>query len=151
MITPPEATVERAWERGERFGRYKAVDDLLYHNVEAYTGIPRLFFTWMAHKNKQIHFEFLDNSVPKGTKPKTVAFGTCNELNILDMKSLIDVERFKKINVSARRPEDVYAGCTLAPEKNIEFLRKCARTFSLINFAEVPALAVYTPKSRAGS
>jgi hypothetical protein len=143
MITPPEATVERAWERGERFGRYKAVDDLLYHNVEAYTGIPRLFFTWMAHKNKQIHFEFLDNSVPKGSKPKTVAFGTCNELNILDMKSLIDVERFKKINVSARRPEDVYAGCTLAPEKNIEFLRKCARTFSLINFAESGTGRVY--------
>ena len=24
--------------------RYKAVDDLLYHNVEAFTGIPELFF-----------------------------------------------------------------------------------------------------------
>jgi hypothetical protein len=33
MITPPEATVERAWTRGEQFGRYKAVDDLLAHNV----------------------------------------------------------------------------------------------------------------------
>ncbi len=30
MITPPEATVERAWTRGERFGRYKAVEDLLH-------------------------------------------------------------------------------------------------------------------------
>ncbi|WP_204338098.1 hypothetical protein, partial [Proteus mirabilis] len=37
MITPPDATVERAWARGEMFGRYKAVDDLLAHNVEAYT------------------------------------------------------------------------------------------------------------------
>ena len=35
MITPPEATVERAWERGKKIGRYKAVDDLLAHNIEA--------------------------------------------------------------------------------------------------------------------
>ncbi len=95
MITPPEATVERAWIRGERFGRYKAVDDLLYHNVEAYTGMPRLFFTWTGNEGKQIHFEFLDNSVPKGTPPRTVAFGTKSELNILDIKSFIDVDRFK--------------------------------------------------------
>ena len=46
MITPPEMTVERAWLRGLRLGRYKAVDDLLAHNVEAYTGMPELFFTW---------------------------------------------------------------------------------------------------------
>ena len=37
MITPPGETVERAWYRGLKTGRYKAVDDLLYHNVEAYT------------------------------------------------------------------------------------------------------------------
>ena len=46
MITPPEMTVERAWTRGLKVGRYKAVDDLLAHNVEAYTGMPELFFTW---------------------------------------------------------------------------------------------------------
>jgi len=40
MITPPEMTVERAWKRGLKFGRYKAVDDLLAHNVEAFTGMP---------------------------------------------------------------------------------------------------------------
>ncbi len=61
MITPPEATVERAWKRGERLGRYKAVDDLLAHNVEAYTGMPRLFFTWAQRKDKRVLFEFLDN------------------------------------------------------------------------------------------
>ena len=41
MITPPIATVERAWKRGRQVGRYKAVDDLLAHNVEAYKGMPR--------------------------------------------------------------------------------------------------------------
>jgi hypothetical protein len=35
MITPPEMTVERAWLRGLKVGRYKAVEDLLAHNVEA--------------------------------------------------------------------------------------------------------------------
>ena len=143
MITPPEATVERAWERGERFGRYKAVDDLLYHNVEAYTGMPRLFLTWVGSKNKRIHFEFLDNSVPKGSKPRTVAFGTYKELNVLDIKSLVDVERFTKINISARRPGDVYAGSMLAPEKNTGFLRKCVRAIPAVNFAEFATGRVY--------
>jgi hypothetical protein len=147
MITPPEATVERAWKRGERFGRYKAVDDLLYHNVEAYTGIPKLFFTWNGSGGKPVHFEFLDNSVPKGTPPRTVAFGTRSELNILDVKRLIDVDRFKKINISARRPEDVYVAGLLAPEKNIDFLRKCARTVPSINFADQTTGRIYAKVS----
>ena len=71
MITPPEATVERAWIRGRQVGRYKAVDDLLAHNVEAYTGMPRLFFTWAAKKDKTVHYEFLDNDVPEGERPRT--------------------------------------------------------------------------------
>lgn len=147
MITPPEATVERAWKRGERFGRYKAVDDLLFHNVEAYTGIPRLFFTWNGSGGKPTHFEFLDNSVPKGTQPRTVAFGTRSELNILDVKRFIDVDRFKKINISARRPEDVYVAGLLAPEKNLDFLRKCARTVPSINFADQATGKIYAKVS----
>jgi hypothetical protein len=43
MITPPEMTVERAWTRGLKVGRYKAVDDILAQNVEAYAGMPELF------------------------------------------------------------------------------------------------------------
>ena len=143
MITPPEATVERAWERGERFGRYKAVDDLLYHNVEAYTGMPQLFLTGMGIKGSEIHFEFLDNSVPKGTVPKTVAFGTNKELNILDVKSIIDVERFKKINISAHRPEDVYVPTKLAPGTNTGFLVRCARAVPVINFVEAGTGRIY--------
>ena len=54
VVTPPEATVERAWGRGLEFGRYKAVDDLLDHNVEAFTGMPRLFFTWALNSSKRV-------------------------------------------------------------------------------------------------
>jgi hypothetical protein len=71
MVTPPEETIERAWKRGLQFGRYKAVDDLLAHNVEAYSGIPGLLFTWVLRDDKRVHFEFLDNSVPEGHRPKT--------------------------------------------------------------------------------
>jgi len=143
MITPPEATVERAWKRGLEFGRYKAVDDLLYHNIEAYTGMPRLFFTWAGKQDKKIHFEFLDNGVPEGRRPRTVAFGTNGEINILDIERLLDIDRFKKINHHARRPEDVYAADNLAPEKNTEFLRRCARTISAINFADYESGRIY--------
>ena len=59
MITPPEQLVERAWKRGLEFGRYKAVDDTLAHAVEAYTGIPNVFFTWVRRSDKRILFEFL--------------------------------------------------------------------------------------------
>ena len=63
MITPPESLVVRAWKRGLEVGRYKAVDDTLAHGVEAYSGMPQLFFTWIQRADKRVHFEFLDNSV----------------------------------------------------------------------------------------
>ncbi len=137
MITPPEATVERAWKRGLMFGRYKAVDDLLDHNVEAYTGMPRLFFTWALKQNKRVHYEFLDNSVPKGSRPRTVAFGWNGEMNILDIKCLLDVDRYRKINIDAHKPEDVYPGRQgMAPGTNTEFLKQCARMIPTLNFVD---------------
>ena len=144
MITPPEATVERAWIRGRQVGRYKAVDDLLAHNVEAYTGMPRLFFTWAAKKDKTVHYEFLDNDVPEGERPRTAAFGANGEMNILDIKRLIDVERYRKINVDARRPEDVYPDArAMAPEENLDFLLECTRRIPVINFVERDTGRVY--------
>jgi hypothetical protein len=144
MITPPEATVERAWIRGQQVGRYKAVDDLLAHNVEAYTGMPRLFFTWAAKKDKTVHYEFLDNDVPEGERPRTVAFGANGEMNILDIRRLIDVERYRKINVGARRPEEVYPDAgAMAPESNLDFLLECTRRIPAINFVERDTGRVY--------
>jgi hypothetical protein len=137
MITPPEETVERAWARGQQVGRYKAVDDLLAHNVEAYTGMPRLFFTWAAKKDKTVHYEFLDNAVPEGERPRTAAFGADGEMNILDVKCLIDVERYKKINVDAEEPGAVYPDAgAMAPERNVDFLLECARRIPAINLVD---------------
>lgn len=143
MITPPEATVERAWKRGLRVGRYKAVDDLLDHNIEAYTGMPQLFFTWALRTKKRVHYEFLDNSVAEGEQPRTVAFGWNGEMNILDLKALIDVERFRKVNVDARAPDEVRDPERMSPERNTDFLRQCARRIPALNLADADSGVIY--------
>ena len=108
VITPPTETVERAWKRGKTTGRYKAVDDLLYHNIEAYTGMPELFLNWVNKKKQKVHFEFLDNDVPLGDRPKTVAFGWNGKITILNSDCMRRLNRYKHINVDALRPEGAY-------------------------------------------
>jgi hypothetical protein len=144
MITPPESLVERAWTRGLEVGRYKAVDDTLAHAVEAYSGMPRLFFTWAQRTDKRVHFEFLDNSVKLGEPPRTVAFGWNEELNVLDIKCMLDVERYRRVNIDAAAPEFLYSEkAQLAPEHNMEFLRQCLGRFRIINFADQATGRVY--------
>jgi hypothetical protein len=143
MITPPDMTVERAWTRGLKVGRYKAVDDLLAHNVEAYSGMPELFFTWALDPRRRVHYEFLDNSVQEGRPPRTVAFGWNREMTVLDVKSMLDIERFRKININARRADDVYVERELAPERNVDFLKRCARLIPVINFADHDTGRIY--------
>jgi hypothetical protein len=148
MITPPEMTVERAWTRGLKLGRYKAVDDLLAHNVEAYAGMPELFFTWALIAGKRVHYEFLDNSVAEGRPPRTVAFGWNGEMTILDIKSMIDIERFRKINIQAHSAADVYANMDLSPQSNVDFLKRCVRWIPVINFADYDTGQVYARLER---
>ena len=137
LITPPASIVERAWKRGLEFGRYKAVDDLLAHAVEAYSGMPQLFFTWIQRADKRVHFEFLDNSVPFGARPRTVAFGWNDTLNVLDVKSLLDIDRYRRVNIDATSPEALYLDPSqLAPEHNTAFLRECIKRFPEVNFAD---------------
>ena len=134
MVTPPADIVERAWKRGEVFGRYKAVEDLLAHDVEAYTGMPRLFFTWALARDKQVVFEFLDNGVAQGQRPRTIAFGAGESLNILDVKGLIDIERFRKVDIYARAPEAIFRGVDLSASANTAFLRDCLRRIATVRF-----------------
>src|ERR1035438_9786511 len=109
MITPPELLVERAWKRGLEFGRYKAVDDTLAHAVDAYTGIPDGFFPSARRSDKRIRFEFLDNTVRLGERPRTVAFGDNDTFNVLNIKGMLDIERYGRVNVDAPAPEFLYA------------------------------------------
>jgi hypothetical protein len=143
MITPPEMTVERAWKRGLQVGRYKAVEDLLAHNVEAYTGMPELFFTWALDARRRVHYEFLDNSVDEGHPPRTVAYGWNREMTILDIKCMLDIDRFRKINIYARSPDEVYFDKELPAERNIGFMKRCVRLIPIINFADYETGRVY--------
>jgi len=137
MITPPEAIVERAWKRGLDVGRFKAVEDILGHNVEAYSGIPPLFFRWATRKDKQVHFEFLDNTMPLGQRPKTVAFGLNDCMIILDAQSLVNIERFRRINVHAASPNELYPDPeAVSLPKCMGLLTQCAKHLAQIYFAD---------------
>jgi len=140
IITPPAETVERAWQRGLSTARYKAVDDLLYHNIEAFTGIPQLFFSWMAIKDKSIYFEFLDNDVPLGALPRTIAFGHNNHMTILDPEALSNIDRFKDVNVAATSMNEV-----LRPDwvPTYQFLRQCIEVLADIDFADFARAEIY--------
>ncbi len=172
LITPPDATVERAWYRGLEVGRYKAVDDLLAHNIEAFSGVPEVFFTWALATDKKVHYEFLDNSIPLGQTPRTVAFGWNGEMHVLDVGGMLDIERYRKIHVEARTPREVYPGAAeMTPENNTQFLAQCIRRLPIVNFADrssqriwlrmeqgkpawfdpaALALAITDPETRAG-
>lgn len=144
MITPPEMLVDRAWMRGLEFGRYKAVDDTLAHAVEAYSGMPDVFFTWVRRSDKRIQFEFLDNSVRLGERPRTVAFGDNETFNVLDVKGTLDIQRYARIDEDAAAAGFLYAdGTLLAPDKNTEFLQRCVKAFRRVNFADQASGRVY--------
>ena len=149
MITPPESLVERAWNRGLELGRYKAVDDTLAHAIEAYSGMPGLFFTWVNRADKHVHFEFLDNSVPLGDRPRTIAFGTNETLCILDVGAMVDIERYRRIDVDAKSPTELYADTgLLAADHNMTFVTACIRHFANVYFADPSNCRVYLELTR---
>ena len=131
IITPPTETVARAWKRGHSTGRYKAVDDLLFHNVEAYTGIPRMFLKWVNKEDQKVHFEFLDNSVANGDIPRTVAFGWNKRLVVRDPKIMRIFHQYRSINLKATKPEEVYLDIE---DSNQDFLTECIEKISDVTF-----------------
>jgi hypothetical protein len=144
MVTPPQEIVERAWKRGLEVGRYKAVDDLLAHSVEAYSGMPQLFFTWAQRDDMRVHYEFLDNSVALGEAPHTAAFGWNGRMFVLDVKCMLDVGRFRKVNINANAADQLYDDPGLeAPGRNTDFLVQCAGRLREITFAEHASGRIY--------
>ncbi len=144
VITPPEATVERGWERGLVRGRYKSVEDFLGHCVEAYVGMPKLLFKWLAHKKPKFLFEFLDNSIEMGIYPPSIARGTQSQMDIFKPIAFIDIERYQRINIMAGSPEEVYPDQTLMEiAKNIGFLQQCIRKIEHIRFVDLDSENAY--------
>ncbi|GGK55944.1 zeta toxin family protein [Amphritea balenae] len=135
IITPPEATVERGWQRGLERGRYKSVEDFLGHSVEAYSGMPKLLFKWLAYDKPVFKFSFMDNSVAKGESPLTIAWGSQQALNIIDPMALINIERYQKINIYAENEAEVYPDSEQFDVRhNCGFLRQCISRLPRVNF-----------------
>lgn len=143
MITSPAETVARAWSRGLTTGRFKAVDDLLYHNVEAFTGMPSLFLSWVKSEDKEVHFEFLDNDVDKGSLPRTAAFGWNNSMTILDINMMNNIDRYRKVNINADNPEEIFSPSDLDADKNTEFLSQCIQDIAEIAFIDKDTAHIY--------
>jgi hypothetical protein len=136
--------VERAWNRGLEIGRYKAVDDTLAHGVVAYAGMPSLIFTWAKRNDKRVQFELLDNSVRAGERPRTVAFGSNRALYVLDLKCMLDVERYRRVNVDATAPGELYRDPELLrPQHNAGFLKQCVEHFPNVGFADQATGRIY--------
>ncbi|NNE80298.1 MAG: hypothetical protein HKN18_08515 [Silicimonas sp.] len=149
LITPPEATVERAWLRGLETGRYKAVDDLLYHNIEAYSGMPDLFFSWANAKDRWVHYEFLDNSIPQGSPLRTVAAGRNGHLVVTDIDRFCDIERFRHVNVDAKSPGEVLEK-SLGTKDAMAIARRACRELNGVDFL-VPGTEIVFARSRDGA
>ena len=144
IVTPPELTVDRGWERGLKTGRYKSVEDYLGHSVEAYSGMAKMLFKWLAYDTPRFNFEFLDNDVPKGTYPKTIAFGTQGEISILDPSAFIAIERYTKINIRAKTPQEVYPDTAiLSVDNNTGFLQQIIDRIHTVNFIDRETKTVY--------
>jgi hypothetical protein len=137
VVTPPEQTVERGWLRALERGRYKAVEDFLGHSVEAYTGMPKILFKWLAHRRPAYRYFFLDNRVPKGTFPRTFAFGEQDRMCIYDPLPFVNIERYQKIDTYATSVAAVYpSAAVLAVENNLGFLEECIRRIPLLEFVD---------------
>lgn len=144
IVTPPEATVERGWERGLTTGRYKSVEDFLDHSVEAYTGMPKIFFKWLAYDRPLFKYEFLNNDVPKGTYPSAIASGTQQQINIFNVCGFIEIERYQKVNIDAKSPQQVYPDdASLSVVNNINFLTQIVEQISEVNFIDPQSDTVY--------
>lgn len=144
IVTAPEETVARGWQRGLERGRYKAVEDFLGHSVEAYVGMPRLLFKWLSYQRPRFRYFFLDNMVPRGTFPRTIAAGTQEEMTVYRPLRLVDIERYQKIDIKARSPAAVYPPAVeLAVERNCGFLRQCLQQIPRVNFVDAPSGITY--------
>ena len=140
IITPPAQTVERAWQRGLTTARYKAVNDLLYHNIEAFNGIPELFFSWMGIDDKTVYFEFLDNDVSLGERARTIAYGHHGHMTVLDPSALGNIDWFRQVNTKATRPEDVL---DTSWQPTHDFIRQCFSSFARIDFVNYDDATIY--------
>jgi hypothetical protein len=60
------------------------------------------------------------------------------------VKGTLDIDRYARIDVDAQVPQDLYRDpALLAPEKNVNFLKRCVQSFQRVNFADQSSGEVY--------
>jgi hypothetical protein len=113
--------------------------------------MPKIFFKWLPYTRPEYRYHFLDNSVPRGTFPRTIAFGNRTEITIRDPAAFIDIERYQKIDISAASPDEVYPPAQVMDvAANCGFLRECIRRIPTVAFVE-PASGTAYARSRGGA
>lgn len=144
LVTPPEETVERGWLRALERGRYKAVEDFLGHCVEAYGGMPRVLFKWLAYPHIDYRYYFLDNRVPKGTFPAPIAVGDRQHMTIFDPAGLVAIRRYEHIDIHARDRGELYPpDRPMNMARDASFLLECLRRIPHVTFVAGPNATPY--------
>jgi hypothetical protein len=73
-----------------------------------------------------------------------VAFGDNETFNVLDVKATLNIDRYARIDVDATAAEYLYPDpALLVPEKNVDFLKRCVKSFHCVNFADNGSGLVY--------
>jgi hypothetical protein len=136
--------VERAWKRGLEVGRTKRSTTRWRTRSKPTREFRMCFSTWARRSDKRLQFEFLDNTVRLGDRPRTVAFGDNATCNVLDVSGLLNIERYGRVNVDAMEPDCIYPSRELlAPERNTAFLSRCLKRFCQVNFADQGTGRIY--------
>src|SRR5690606_34739629 len=66
------------------------------------------------------------------------------EMNVLDVGGLLDVDRYRHINVDAKNAQQVHPGTSaMAPEHNTRFLAQCVSRLPAVNFADRHSGRIY--------
>lgn len=113
--------------------------------------MPKIFFKWLACTRPAYRYFFLDNSVPKGTFPRTIAFGSQAQMTVLDPPAFADIERYQKIDINAASADEVYPPAQVMDvAANCGFLKECIRRIPTVDFVE-PASGTAYARSRGGA
>jgi hypothetical protein len=69
---------------------------------------------------------------------------------IVDPKYLIDADRYRKINIDARSPAEVYPDeVAMAARNNTDFIRRCASEIDTVEFADRDSGRIYLRLEKA--
>ncbi len=149
IVTDPAEIVERGYNRGLETGRYRSVDDFLALSIEAHKGIPSKFMQWLKRDEPEFRYEFFNNNVPKGEPQDLVAYGDRHSMRIYDVSTLLDIERYRKVNINAKTLNDLYLDKkALEPSENVGFLKSCVAGIDQIEFADPQSDIVFAISSK---